>query len=334
MVTKLLEIIILHRCPILTESHNSQYGFKNESSTLHAEFIVNETIRYYNQRGSPVYICSLNAEKAFDSCNWNSLFSKLSDDKHLPTPVINILHKLYENGTANVSYLDQTSHKFNLTQGVRQGSILSPYLYNIYTEELLSNINAMNVGTMIGNEHTAITAYADDLILMSATLSGLQKLINECVDYGKNNFIKFNAAKTVFVVSGMKSVNNSIIYVDNNAIQPTSSLVHLGFHWKIKNNQKLADLQSTHTVYRLQEAWAATNALISSGIRFSHPDTIKILYNTQIIPKLTYGLELCDLSINYVSSLKRHARSMLKCLFNVSKFSKNILLEALRPISM
>ena len=73
-------------------------------------------------------------------------------------------------------YLHQISDKFNLAQGVRQGSILSPYLYNIYTEQLLSNIKSMNVGTLIGKVNTAITAYADDIVLMSATLSGLQLL--------------------------------------------------------------------------------------------------------------------------------------------------------------
>ena len=80
------------------------------------------------------------------------------------------------------------SDKFTLTQGVRQGSILSPYLYNIYTEQLLSNIKSMNVGTIIVKVHTAITAYyVDDIILMSATLSGLQLLIDECVKFGKEN---------------------------------------------------------------------------------------------------------------------------------------------------
>ena len=128
---------------------------------------------------------------------------------------------------------------------------------------------------------------------MSATLSGLQLLIDECVKFGKENCIKCNSAKTEFIISGSKFLDNAIIYVDNNATHETSSLVHLDFDWKIKNNTHLADLQSSHTSYRLQESWA-TNALVSSGIRFCHPNTIKALCKTQIIPKLTYGLELCN----------------------------------------
>ena len=72
-----MEYIILLKCPNIAESHPLQYGFKANSSTLHAEFLLSETIRFYNRKNSPVYICSLDAEKAFDSCNWDILFEKL-----------------------------------------------------------------------------------------------------------------------------------------------------------------------------------------------------------------------------------------------------------------
>ena len=127
IVTKLLETIILQKCSI-TQSHNTQYGFKNQSSTLHAEFIVQKTIKHYNNNGSPVYICSLDAEKAFDSCDWSSLFIKLSKDKQLPGSVIKVLFNLYQNVSACVMYLGEKSKDFKLTQGVRQGSILSPII--------------------------------------------------------------------------------------------------------------------------------------------------------------------------------------------------------------
>ena len=48
------QTIIVQKYPILTESHYSQFGFKSKASTLHAEFIVNGTIKHYNNKGSPV----------------------------------------------------------------------------------------------------------------------------------------------------------------------------------------------------------------------------------------------------------------------------------------
>ena len=89
--TKLLEYLILHVCPEITESHQLQHGYKLRSSTLHAEFLIRETIHYYNKNGLAVYICGLDAEKAFDSCNWGILFEKLYYKKNIPFSMVNVI---------------------------------------------------------------------------------------------------------------------------------------------------------------------------------------------------------------------------------------------------
>ena len=68
IITKILELIILERCPVMTKHIDSQFGFTEASSTLHAEVVIRDT-RYYNNNDTPIYMCSLDAEKAFDCCN-------------------------------------------------------------------------------------------------------------------------------------------------------------------------------------------------------------------------------------------------------------------------
>ena len=109
--------------------------------------LLKDTIAKYNSEGTPVYICSLDAEKAFDSCNWHQLFSKPLKNNTIPKLVIRFLINL--NGEANTKYNGTISDTFKLTQGVRQGSILSPYLYNIYTEDLIERIQNLSIGTYL-----------------------------------------------------------------------------------------------------------------------------------------------------------------------------------------
>ena len=126
--TKLIEQVILLKCPEITMHGPCQFGCTSRSSTIHAEVIIQATIKYHNTKGFPVYICSLDAEKGFDCCNWLKLFGKLEVEKDLPNIVIRTLIQNYIKGDALVRYQNQKSSPFKLSQGVRQGLMLSPHL--------------------------------------------------------------------------------------------------------------------------------------------------------------------------------------------------------------
>lgn len=313
------------KCPKLAESHHLQHGYKRSSSTLQAEFLIRETLQYYNSNNSPVYVCGLDAEKAFDSCNWDILFEKLYYEKQVPLSIVNVIKSLYVQSTAQVKYCNTYSEHFSLSQGVRQGSVLSPHLYNIYTEELLSEIekNLDNVGTSLSNQFTGILMYADDIILMSTTLEGLRNLIDTCLSISKKNCINFNSDKTEFCISYNKDFSNNCFMMNGYKITPSSSLKHLGVLWNVRRN--ILTMEDENIDHRVSKFWAVIKSLIKDGIRFCQPQTIKQLYLSLAVPTLTYGIELCNLTDNLLTKLDTECRKGLKVLFNVSMYSKNYL---------
>ena len=324
ILTKVLEYIILLKCPELGDSHPSQFGFKSNSSTQHAEFIISETIKYYNKNGSNVYLCSLDAEKAFDSCNWDILFEKLYYEKKIPLPVVKVIQSIYKNGSYQVNYNGNMSYKFSALQGVFQGSILSPHLYNIYTEELLKDIElSTSSGTTLYGCYSGIVAYADDIILISSTVSGLRNLLRKCTDYFNLTAITLNVDKTEFISSGRPiSPLHAHIPLNGYNIQPQSSLKHLGFVWNVRKSGA-ATINDINVKERTNKFWAVIFSLIRGGIRFCSPESIIELYTTLAVPTLTYGLELCSLSPHQLSELDREGRKAVKQLFNISKHAKN-----------
>jgi len=327
ILTKLLEYLILQKYPELTNSHPLQFGFKSNSSTLHAEFIINETIKSYNKKKSCVYMCSLDAEKAFDSCNWDALFKKLVEEKNIPPHVVQVISSLYRNGTGQVHYENHVSETFNLSQGVRQGSILSPYLYNIYTELLLTSLEKHSkVGTSLHGTYTGIIMYADDIILISPTVSGLQTLVNKCTTYCNNLGVAINADKTEFISSGIPTNSGCFLSMDYSRIYPGKTLKHLGFLWNISHKRYMtADINHDNVSERINKFWIVIHGLIKAGICYCAPETRISLFRSIAIPTLTYGLELCKLGAVTKNKLdcesRRAFKSSVQCLSLQQKLS-------------
>ena len=62
------------------------------------------------------------------------------------------------------------SSSFKLRNGVRQGGILSPILFNIYIESLIGKISKSNLGCKLGIIRSNIIVYADDSVLLSPSI--------------------------------------------------------------------------------------------------------------------------------------------------------------------
>ena len=97
---------------------------------------------------------SLDAEKAFDKLWRNGLFYKLKNK--LDKRDWLILKKYYDGSTAEIICNGEVSNAFKVVTGVKQGGVLSPFLFNVYIDELVEGIVNLNVAAMIGNINTKL----------------------------------------------------------------------------------------------------------------------------------------------------------------------------------
>lgn len=194
-LTKVFETCILLRYEDLFHTEDLQFGFKNKSGTDVCSFVLKETIAKYVAEGSRVYSVFIDASKAFDRLNHIILFSKLKE-RGFPPIILRSLLTLYSDQKVFVRWKTCFSNDFGISNGVKQGGILSPYLFNLYLDNLLVALKKSQLGCHMGPFYAGALCYADDLTLLSPSLTGLQGMLNICSDYCINHNIKINEKKS------------------------------------------------------------------------------------------------------------------------------------------
>jgi len=89
---------------------------------------------------------------------------------------------------------------FSITNGVKQGVILSPFLFRFYTRNLIQIVTSASAGCTMFNCCFHLLAYADDLVILAPSWWGLQYLLNLLVSAAGNIGLSINAQKTVAMV--------------------------------------------------------------------------------------------------------------------------------------
>ena len=225
-LSKLLDIIIIDKQSDALSTSDLQFGFKEKSSTTMCTFMVLETIEYYRNNGGNVHAILLDASKAFDRVNYTKLFEKLIKKGMCPLTV-RLLLNMYTNQKMQVKWSNHISPKFSISNGVRQGGVLSPLLFSVYVDELLEKLRRNGAGCHIGHMFVGALGYADDIILLCPSVYGLKDMIKICEEYASEHDIIFNGKKSKYLVFGDYKYNPTI-KVNNEEVTRCESALHLG----------------------------------------------------------------------------------------------------------
>ena len=199
VISKLVEVIMLDRIEMYMITNPNQFGFKRKHGTDQCIYVLKEIIDLYRKLNGSVFVCFLDASKAFDRVNHTTLFKQLGA-RGIPGYILRILSYWYKNQDMCIRWGDAYSAKFKVTNGVRQGGILSPYLFNVYVDELSEKLNKCNVGCNLNRLLINHIMYADDLVLISPSSAGLSQLLRECEKFGTRHDVKYNAKKSAVMI--------------------------------------------------------------------------------------------------------------------------------------
>ena len=249
---KIFEHILLDRIKVHLVTNDRQHGFKTSHSTSTACLVLKETVSYYINNNSPVYATFFDFSKAFDCVDHVLLCNKLRKCG-VPKLMVNFIYKWYKNQNLSVKFKSETSKSWKLKNGVRQGGILSPYFFTVYINDILEKLSLEKVGCRFGLEMSNVLAYADDIVLLSPSLKGLQYLIDIFKDQVLKLRLNINTRKTVcmkFFKSSKPFLNDRLINHNDIYLKFVNEIKYLGFILSYNLCDKKDIIQNRNSFYK------------------------------------------------------------------------------------
>jgi hypothetical protein len=306
VLSKVFEHCILDRFRNYFSTNDNQFGFKKNLSCSHAIFTINNIVGRFVSGGSTVNLCAVDLSKAFDRINHHALLLKLIK-RHLPNNLLDILDLWLSNSWSCVKWLDTFSNFFKIELGVRQGSVLSPFLFAVYLDEIVDH--------RVNGIHNYVILYADDILLLSPSLSDLQRMFTACETELTLLDMTINVKKSCCLRIGprFEAGCSNIITVTGTALPWVKSIRYLGIYIVNARSFKCSLDNAKRSFHR------STNAIFGKIGRIASEEVTLHLVTSKCLPVLLYGLEACHLTKSDIRSMDFMFNRFLMRLFKTNK---------------
>lgn len=283
---KILNRIILSRMKDAIDKvlRDQQAGFRKNRSCTDQIAALRIIIEQSAEWNAPLCINFIDFEKAFDSLDRDCLW-KLMRHYGIPGKLVNLVKNSYDGTTCQVVHDGDLSKKFEIKTGVRQGCILSPFLFLLAVDWIMKTSTK---GRKNGIQWTLWQQlddldFADDIALLSHNQHQMQLKTNELNNTAKSIGLKIHPNKSKILNIG---TGNSDVSVNNVQLEQVSSFSYLGSVVDSKGGTE-ADVKARIAKARaafvqLNKVWKASKLPLKVKLR---------LFNSNVKSVLLYGCE-------------------------------------------
>ena len=153
---------------------------------------------------------------------------------------------MYTHQKCHVRWNNEHSDSFSVSNGVKQGSVISPLL----------KLNHLGLGCHVGLTYAGAFGYDDVIALVSPSIYGLKKMISICESYAKDYHITFNPAKSKLLCFNDSSSNISPIYLNDKPVTVVNIDKHLGNYISI-------NIYDRNIISNVYDFYQRSNSVIS-----------------------------------------------------------------------
>lgn len=264
----------------------NQNGFMKKRRTEDNVFILHTLFqKYVKAKRQRLYLAFIDFSKYFDTINRHMLMYKLLK-YNITGNIYRVIKTAYEDSYYCIKTRQGNTPYFSTNNGVKQGCNLSPTLSNIYQNDIhnIFDTNCYPV-EMDGFDFNSLS-WADDLVLISKSMEGLQCCMNKVSDYCNKWGLMLNVDKTKFMVMSLGTIkHNSNLLYKGTYIERVATYKYLGL--LICSNGKFNNtILDRHN--KAQKAYYQIRGVLSTTGNVSRKLALTI-FDKQITPILLYG---------------------------------------------
>ena len=192
---KMVESIVLEilKGKIFISDH--QFGFRERHSTDVCCDVLKKVVSHYPNNNSYVFLTFLDMSRAFDYINYWKLFLRLLNED-VDVYLVRLLATWYSSEKMCICWNNVCSESIGRSNGVQQGSLLSPFLYSYYVNGMINTISMLGKGCKFKGVWINILAYADDMVLLTPSWSAMQDLLCQIEGLATDIDMVSNVGKT------------------------------------------------------------------------------------------------------------------------------------------
>ena len=323
---KIFETLVNNRFEFVNEAFckidAKNGGFLKGKRTSDNLFILNGIIKRQLLLNKTLYVCFVDFSKAFDMVNRDILFFKLLNSGWSGR-MVDTVRDLYQKTSFRFKFEGSVSPNVSNDMGVNQGGNASGFLFRKYLSDL-SEYLFENYGVCIGDSILAHLLWADDLVLLSDSLEGIQKQLDGLFSFCSKNMMIVNELKTKIMVFGNGS--KSDIFFNGDKLKWVDQYKYLG---NIISSIKVAngDIFKNTYSYLVDKARKAIFLFFKKAKSFGvlPPSLMIKAYQTLIQPILLYGSDVWGFSKAGCEAIDKLCLFFLRCVLRVKKSTSKLM---------
>lgn len=270
--------------------HEGQSGFRTGRGCIDNLHTLANLTRHRRHRRAPTYAFFLDVRKAYDVVWREGLWYKLHA-KGVRGKLLRFIVDMYAVTRCTAMVNGVRSDEFCIHQGVAQGCVLSTTLYDVFVDDLLREVHALQEGIPVGHgQRVAALMQADDYVGLTAEPTQLQRNINACYTYSLKWRFQANITKSAVLIFAKKHspiVHNDLVFKwGQTCIPVVSEYRYLGvqFHESCDFTEHIDQIRA-----KARQRARALSAIFTD--RMLHTHLKQQVYKSVVRPVLEYGVE-------------------------------------------